>query len=54
MPKKFKVFSLNIHKCAEIFKNFQKFLNKDNKRKKKYMEGLNSKNKIFKVSDPLN
>ena len=45
MPKKFKMFSLNIHKGAGIFKNPQSLLNKGTKHKKNYMGGLNSTNK---------
>ena len=48
-PKKLKIFSLTIHKGAEIiFKKTKIFLNKGTKHKKNYMEGLNSENKNIK------
>ena len=48
MPKKLKIFSLKIHKGAEIWKRTKTSLNKGTKYKKSYMEGLNSKNKNIK------
>ena len=44
MPKKLKIFSLKIHKDADIFLNSKAFLNKVRKQKI-YMDALNSKNK---------
>ena len=41
MPKKFKIFSLKIHKGAGILKNLQIFLNKGTEHNKNYMEDLN-------------
>ena len=54
VSKKFKIFSLKIHKAAGIWKKkTKKILNKGTKHKKKYMEGLNSKNKnIDDVGSP--
>ena len=49
MLEKLKIFSLKIHKGAGFRKN-QTFLNKGTTHNKNYMEGLNSKNKDFKVS----
>ena len=48
MPKKLKIFSLEIHEGAGIKKN-KKFLNKGTKHKKNYI-----KIKILKVADHLN
>ena len=48
MTKKLKIFSLKIHEAAVIFKIPKTILNKGNKHKKNYMEGLNSKNKNIK------
>ena len=49
--QKLQIFSIKIHKGAGIFKNPKSFLNKGNKVKKIFMEGLNSmnKNKNIKV-----
>ena len=38
----------------ELLKAPKTFLHKATKHNKTYMEGLNSKNKKFKVADPLN
>ena len=52
MTKKLNIFSLKIHKGAQIFKKPKTFLNKGTKNN---MEGLNSKKKkILKVADPHN
>ena len=45
MLKKLNIFSLKLHKNAEILKKPQTFLNKNTKHKNNYMEDLNSKNK---------
>ena len=44
---KFKIFSLRIHKGAEI-KKTETIINNGTKHKKNYMKGLNSKNKNVK------
>ena len=49
MSKKLKIFRLKIHKGTGIRKKKHKaFLNKGTKRKKKYTEGLNTKDKNIK------
>ena len=40
-------------KVLEFSKNSKNFLNKGNKRKKNYMQGLNSKNKNIKGSSQV-